>query len=196
MVQRALDILPILTTLLLLSIYPALRYLPGEPFWAEVFRFVVISVWIGYLMINQVRAHKTRQELLVNMETDWRGRLETSGHPLSRYAIFMPLKGESNRHVLFQTILSVQRQQYPTEKITLIPIVEAEDQRTVSKLNEVLPNFEQTLRIEPLIYPTDGIANRCKATSISAAGRWLAHRIDNGSLNGDDLKILIIDADT
>ncbi len=195
-VQRALDILPILTTLLLLSIYPAFRYLPGDPFWAEVFRFVVISVWIGYLIINQVRAHKTRRELLVNMEIDWRGRLEASGHPLSRYAILMPLKGESNRHVLFQTILSVQRQQYPAERITLIPIVEADDRGTQVKLKEVIPNFEQTLNIEPLIYPTDDIANRCKATSISTAGRWLARQIDDGTIGGDNLKILIIDADT
>src|SRR5574337_619738 len=123
-VERVLDVLPILTTLLLLSIYPLLRYLPGDPFWAEVFRFTVITIWIGYLIINQVRAHKTRQELLANMETDWRGRLEASGHSFSHYAIFMPLKRENNRHVLFQTMLAVQRQNYPPEKITAIPIVE------------------------------------------------------------------------
>ncbi len=194
--QRVLDILPILTTLLLLSIYPTLRYLPGDPFWAEVFRFLVISMWIGYLILNQVRAHKTRQELLANMETDWRGRLETSGHSFSHYAILMPLKRETNRHVLFQTMRSVQRQDYPLEKITLIPIVEREDWETLDRLKEILPTFEKGLRIELFIYPTDEVTNRCKATSISTAGRWLARRIDEGSLCGDDLKILIIDADT
>lgn len=194
--QRVLDILPILTTLLLLSIYPTLRYLPADPFWAEIFRFLVISIWIGYLIFNQVRAHKTRQELLANMETDWRDRLETSGHSFSHYAVLMPLKRENNRHVLFQTIISVQRQNYPPEKITLIPIVEAEDWETLDKLKEVLPTFEERLGIELFIYPTIGIANRCKATSISTAARWLARRIDDGAFSGDDLKILIIDADT
>jgi len=194
--QRILDILPILTTLLLLSIYPTLRYLPGDPFWAEVFRFLVISIWIGYLILNQVRAHKTRQELLNNMEIDWRGRLEASDHGFDHYAIFMPLKRENNRHVLFQTLLSVQRQNYPPEKITLIPIVEAEDSETRQKLDEILPAFEKSLRIEPFVYRTDGIVNKCKGTSISTAGRWLARRVDEGTIGDDDLKILIIDADT
>ena len=194
--QRVLDILPILTTLLLLSIYPALRYLPPDPFWAEIFRFLVISIWIGYLIVNQVRAHKTRQELLANMETDWRGRLEDSGHSFHHYAIFMPLKRESNRHVLFQTMLSVERQNYPPEKITLIPIVEAEDWETLDKLKAILPTFERRLRIELFTYPTDAIVDRCKATSISTAGRWLARQIDDGAFSGEDLKILIIDADT
>src|SRR3990170_8527048 len=90
--QRVLDILPILTTLLLLSIYPALRYLPPDPFWAEIFRFLVISIWISYLILNQVRAHKTRQELLNNMEIDWRGEPWASDHGFDHYAIFMPLK--------------------------------------------------------------------------------------------------------
>jgi cellulose synthase/poly-beta-1,6-N-acetylglucosamine synthase-like glycosyltransferase len=196
MVQRALDILPIVTTLLLLSIYPALRYLPGDPFWAEVFRFLVITLWIGYLIVNQVRAHKTRQELLANMETDWRARLDAAGHAFSHYAILMPLKRENNRHVLFQTLRSVQRQQYPTDKITLIPIVEAEDRETLVKLGEVLPSFENTIRIEPLVYPTAAITNRCKATSISTAGRWLAARVDAREFAEAELKILIIDADT
>ncbi|MDE2485676.1 MAG: glycosyltransferase family 2 protein [candidate division NC10 bacterium] len=194
--ERVLDILPILTTLLLLSIYPLLRYLPGDPFWAEVFRFAVITLWIGYLIINQVRAHKTRQELLANMETDWRGRLESSGHAWSHYAILMPLKRESNRRVLFQTMRSIERQRYPLEQITLMPIVEAEDQETLDMLSDLLPTFEQALRIRLLTYPTDGIVNRCKATSISTAGRDLARRIDEGALRDDDLKILIIDADT
>ncbi len=194
--QRVLDILPILTTLLLLSIYPALRYLPPDPFWAEIFRFLVISIWIGYLIVNQVRAHKTRQQLLANMETDWRGRLEDSGHSFHHYAVFMPLKRESNRHVLFQTMLSVERQNYPPEKITLIPIVEAEDWETLDKLKEVLPTFERRLRIELFTYPTGAIVDRCKATSISTAGRWLARQIDDGAFSGEDLKILIIDADT
>src|SRR5574337_164245 len=194
--ERVLDILPILTTLLLLSIYPLLRYLPGDPFWAEVFRFAVITLWIGYLIINQVRAHKTRQELLTNMETDWRSRLDTSGHSLSHYAILMPLKRENNRRVLFQTIRSIERQRYPLEQITLIPIVEAEDRETLHTLGDLLPTFEKTLRIRLLTYPSEGIVNRCKATSISTAGRDLAHQIDDGALRDEDLKILIIDADT
>lgn len=195
-VERVLDILPILTTLLLLSIYPLLRYLPGDPFWAEVFRFAVITLWIGYLIINQVRAHKTRQELLGNMETDWRSRLEASGHFMSHYAILMPLKWESNRRVLFQAMRSIERQRYPLEQITLIPIVEAEDRETLHTLRDLLPTFEKTLRIRLFTYPTDGIVNRCKATSISAAGRYLAHQIEEGALRDENLKILIIDADT
>ncbi len=195
-VERVLDILPILTTLLFLSIYPLLRYLPGDPFWAEVFRFAVITLWIGYLIINQVRAHKTRQELLGNMETDWRSRIETSGHFMSHYAILMPLKQETNRRVLFQAMRSIERQRYPIEQITLIPIVEAEDQETLHTLRDLLPTFEKTLRIRLFTYPTDGIVNRCKATSISAAGRYLARQIDDGALRDENLKILIIDADT
>lgn len=195
-IQRLLDVLPILTTLLLLSIYPTLRYLPGDPFWAEVFRFLVISIWIGYLIANQVRAHKTRQELLANMETDWRGRLEASNHAFSHYAILMPLKRENNRHVLFQTLLSVQRQNYPSDRITLVPIVEAEDRETREKLGEILGTFEGKLRVEPLIYPTDGIVNKCKATSVSTAGRWLARRIAERAFDCEEMKVLIIDADT
>ena len=195
-VERVLDILPILTTLLLLSIYPLLRYLPGDPFWSEVFRFAVITLWIGYLIINQVRAHKTRQELLANMETDWCSRIETSGHSLSHYAILMPLKRENNRRVLFQAMRSIERQRYPMEQITLIPIVEAEDRETLHTLRDLLPTFEKTIRIRLFTYPTDGIVNRCKATSISAAGRYLARQIDDGALRDEDLKILIIDADT
>lgn len=194
--ERALDILPILTTLLLLSIYPLLRYLPDDPFWAEVFRFAVITIWIGYLIINQIRAHKTRQELLTNMETDWRSRLDTSGHPFSHYAILMPLKRESNRRVLFQTIRSIERQRYPHAQITLIPIVEAEDRETLQTLDDLVPTCEKTFRIRLLTYPTDGIMNRCKATSISTAGRYLARLIDDGTLRDENLKILIIDADT
>src|SRR5574337_1099607 len=195
-VERVLDVLPILTTLLLLSIYPLLRYLPGDPFWAEVFRFAVITLWIGYLIINQVRAHKTRQELLANMETDWREKLESSGHSWSHYAILMPLKRESNRRVLFQTMRSIERQRYPFERITLIPIVEAEDQETFHTLCDLLPTFEKKFGIRLFTYPTDGIVNRCKATSISMAGRYLAQQIDDGALQDENLKVLIIDADT
>lgn len=194
--ERILDILPILTTLLLLSIYPLLRYLPDDPFWAEVFRLAVITIWIGYLIINQVRAHKTRQELLTNMETDWRSRLDTSGHPFSHYAILMPLKRESNRRVLFQTLRSIERQRYPHAHITLIPIVEAEDRETLQTLGDLVATFEKTFRIRLLTYPTDEIMNRCKATSISTAGRYLARLIDDGTLRDENLKILIIDADT
>ena len=194
--ERVLDILPILTTLLLLSIYPLLRYLPDDPFWAEVFRFAVITLWIGYLITNQVRAHKTRQELLGNMETDWRSRLQTSGHSWSHYAILMPLKRENNRRVLFQTMRSIESQHYPLEHVTLMPIVEAEDRETLQTLGDLIPAFEKTFRIRLLTYPTDTIVNRCKATSISTAGRRLARLIDEGLLQDEDLKILIIDADT
>lgn len=194
--ERVLDVLPILTTLLLLSIYPIFRYLPDDPFWAEVFRTAVITFWIGYLIVNQVRARKTRQELLTNMETDWRGRLEISGHAFGHYVILMPLKRESNRRVLFHAMRSIGRQRYPLKQITLMPIVEAEDRETLQILNDLIPMFEKTFRIRLLTYPTDGIVNRCKATSISTAGRYLTRLIDGGALRHEGLQILIIDADT
>ncbi|MEK6717258.1 MAG: hypothetical protein AABZ16_07190, partial [candidate division NC10 bacterium] len=41
--DRLLEIAPFLTTILLLSVYPLLRYLLRDPFPAEVFRFGFIS---------------------------------------------------------------------------------------------------------------------------------------------------------
>jgi len=76
--DRLLEIAPFLTTVLLLSVYPLLRYLLRDPFPAEVFRFAFISFWIGFLIVNMVRAQKTRQAILQNMEVDWLDRLRAS----------------------------------------------------------------------------------------------------------------------
>ncbi len=197
-VDRLLDVAPLLTTLVLLSVYPALRYLYHDPFPAEVFRFGFISFWMGFLIVNMVRAHKTRQAILQNMETDWLDRLHTLRVPLSHYAIFMPLKNEDNRHVLFQTFRSVERLQYPSSLVTLVPIVEAEDRVTLEKLSEVVPAFERRLRVEPFVYPTAGLPVECKATSVTTAGRWLAQRVEAGDFPSGPggVKVLIIDADT
>ncbi len=196
--DRLLEVAPLLTTLLLLSVYPLLRYLLRDPFPAEVFRFAFISFWIGFLIVNMVRAHKTRQDVLRNMETDWLDRLRSQGVALSHYVIFMPLKHESNRHVLFQTFLSVERLRYPKSLVTLVPIVEAEDRITLEKLEEVVAVFERRMRVEPFIYPTDGVPVKCKATSITTAGRHLAGRITEGTfpVPAGGVKVLIIDADT
>jgi hypothetical protein len=74
-IERLLEIAPFLTTVLLLLVYPLLRYLLRDPFPAEVFRFGFISFWIGFLIVNMVRAQKTRQAILHAMEVDWLGRL-------------------------------------------------------------------------------------------------------------------------
>lgn len=145
-----------------------------------------------------VRAHKTRQAILQNMETDWLDRLRSEGIRLSHYVIFMPLKHESNRHVLFQTFLSVERLRYPKSLVTLVPILEAEDHITLEKLQEVVAIFERRMRVEPFIYPTEGLPVKCKATSVTTAGRWLSGRIADGTfpVPTGGVKILIIDADT
>ncbi len=196
--DRLLEIAPFLTTVLLLSVYPLLRYLLRDPFPAEVFRFAFISFWIGFLIGNMVRAQKTRQAILHNIEVDWLDRLRSLGASLSHYVIFMPLKNESNRHVLFQTFLSVGRLRYPKSLVTLVPIVEAEDRVTLEKLGEVVAVFEPRIRVEPFVYPTAGLPVKCKATSISTAGHWLAEQIDSGKLpvSAGGVKVLIIDADT
>jgi hypothetical protein len=62
--DRLLEIAPFLTTVLLLSVYPLLRYLLRDPFPAEIFRFAFISFWIGFLIVNMIRAQKTRQTIL------------------------------------------------------------------------------------------------------------------------------------
>ncbi|MBI2561396.1 MAG: glycosyltransferase family 2 protein [candidate division NC10 bacterium] len=196
--DRLLEIAPFLTTLLLLLVYPLLRYLLRDPFPAEVFRFGFISFWIGFLIVNMVRAHKTRQTILQNLEVDWLDRLRSQGAPLSHYVIFMPLKNESNRHVLFQTFLSVERLRYPKSLIPLVPIVEAEDRITLGRLEDVVEVFEPRIRVEPFVYPTGGLPVKCKATSITTAGRHLAGRIADGNfpVPAGGVKILIIDADT
>ncbi len=196
--DRLLDVAPFLTTLFLLSVYPLLRYLRRDPFPAEIFRFAFISFWIGFLIVNMIRAHKTRQAILQNLETDWLDRLRSLGAPLSHYAIFMPLKNEGNRHVLFQTFLWVERLRYPKSLVTLIPIVEAEDRITLEKLDEIVPTFKGRIQVEPFVYPTDHVPVRCKATSVTTAGRWLSRRVAEGSFAAGPagVKVLIIDADT
>jgi cellulose synthase/poly-beta-1,6-N-acetylglucosamine synthase-like glycosyltransferase len=196
--DRLLEIAPFLTTVLLLSVYPLLRYLLRDPFPAEVFRFAFISFWIGFLIVNMVRAQKTRQAILQNMEVNWLDRLRSHGVALGHFVIFMPLKNEGNRHVLFQTFRSVERLYYPKSLVTLVPIVEAEDRITLEKLEEVITIFGSRLRVEPFVYPTAGLRVKCKATSISMAGRWLAGQIDAGRFppSAGGVKILVIDADT
>lgn len=196
--DRLLEVAPFLTTLLLVSVYPLLRYLRRDPFPAEVFRFAFISFWIGFLIVNMLRAYKTRQTILQNLETDWLNRLRSLGAPLSHYAIFMPLKHEGNRHVLFQTFLSVEHLRYPKSLVTLIPVVEADDRITLEKLEEVVPIFKDRIQVEPFVYPTEGLPVKCKATSVTTAGRWLSQRVAEGSFSPGPggVKVLIIDADT
>ena len=197
-IDRLLEVAPFLTTILLLSVYPLLRYLLRDPFPAELFRFAFISSWIGFLIVNMIRAHKTRQTILQNMEVDWLDRLRSEDSPLSHYVIFMPLKNESNRHVLFQTFLSIERLRYPKSLVTLMPIVEAEDQLTLEKLEDIIATFRSRTWIEPFIYPTESLSVKCKATSITLTGRHLAERIAAGTfaVPAGGVKVLIIDADT
>lgn len=197
-VDRLLEVAPFLTTLLLVAVYPLLRYLLRDPFPAELFRFAFIAFWIGFLIVNMIRAQKTRQTILQNLDTDWLGRLRSAAAPLSHYLIFMPLKNESNRHVLFQTFRSVERLNYPKSLVTLMPIVEAEDQVTLEKLSEVVSAFAPRIRVEPFVYPTDGLPVKCKATSVTMAGRHVAERVDRGEFQPGPggVKVLIIDADT
>jgi len=197
-IDRLLEVAPLLTTLLLLALYPALRYGLEDPFPAELFRFGFIAFWIGFLIANLVRAQKTKLAIQKNMEIDWLGRLRAQGIPLSHYAVFMPLKAEGNRHVLYQTLRAAERLRYPASLITLIPIVEAEDALTLEKLDEVLPLFASRLQIRPFVYPTHGLPVKCKATSVTAAGRWLSAEVAGGRFlpGPGGVKVLIIDADT
>ncbi len=196
--DRLLEVAPFLTTILLLVVYPLLRYLLPDPFPAELFRFLFICFWVGFLIVNMVRAHKTRRTILFNLETDWLGRLRALGMPPGHYAIFMPLKQEGNRHVLFQTFRAVERLRYPPALVTLIPIVEAEDTLTRERLEELQRAFAGRLRVAPFVYPAAGLRVKCKATSVSAAGRWLAARVAAGDFppGPGGVKVLIIDADT
>jgi cellulose synthase/poly-beta-1,6-N-acetylglucosamine synthase-like glycosyltransferase len=108
----------------------------------------------------------------------------------------MPLKRETNRHVLFQTFLSLQRQRYPKEKIIVFPIIEEEDRETTDRVMDILPSFKGKLDIRAFIYPAQGIPNPCKATSISTIGRWISERCAEGEFQRDKMKVLVIDADT
>ncbi len=194
--DRLLDALPILTTLFLLSLYPLLRSLSGEPVWAGLFHLACISAWIGYLLISLALAHTTRRELIRTMETDWYGRLHEAGRPFRHVVILMPLKRETNRHVLFQTFLSVARQHYPRDKVTVVPIIEVEDTETLSRVQEILPALRGRVTVEVLTYPAGEVAPRCKATSLSTAGRWLSARVEAGEFSAEALTVVIIDADT
>jgi cellulose synthase/poly-beta-1,6-N-acetylglucosamine synthase-like glycosyltransferase len=110
----------------------------------------------------------------------------------------MPLKGEGNRHVLYQTFRAAERLRYPGSLVTLIPIVEAEDAVTLEKLAEVAPLFASRLQLRPFVYPTDRLPVKCKATSVTAAGHWLTDEVAAGRFvpGPGGVKVLIIDADT
>jgi cellulose synthase/poly-beta-1,6-N-acetylglucosamine synthase-like glycosyltransferase len=196
--DRLLEVAPFLTTLLLLAVYPLLRYLLPDPFPAELFRFLFICFWVGFLILNMVRAHKTRQAILANLEVDWLGRVRAQHLPLGHYAIFMPLKHEGNRHVLIQTFRSVERLRYPRSLVTLVPIVEAEDRVTLEPLQDILAAYAGRIQVAPFVYPAEGLPVKCKATSVSAAGRWLSAQVAQGAFRPGPggVKVLIIDADT
>lgn len=194
--NRGLEILPGLTTLLALSVYPLLQYGSPKIFYAELFQIIFISLWIGFLIVNTLKGIKTRSEIISNMDTDWMSRLRQMDHDPDTYLILMPLKKETNRHVLYQTFLSIQRQQYPKEKIIVFPIIEEEDRETESRIMEIIPSFKGKLDIRAFIYPAKGIPNPCKAVSISTIGHWLSQQSDAGEYEREKMKVLIIDADT
>jgi len=194
--DRLWDIAPALTTLLLLAIYPLLRYFPREPFIAEVFRLAFIAFWVGSLILSMIRALKTRAAVLANLEERWLDRLRVEARTPGHYLVLMPLKAETNRHVLYQALRAVERQRYPHERITVIPIVEAEDAATRQRLDELLPHFATRLDVRPFIYPTAHLPARCKATSVSTAGRWLRPQVEAGAFGTDGVRMLLIDADT
>lgn len=194
--NRILDILPGMTTLLALCIYPLLQYRSPKIFYAELFQILFITFWIGFLIVNMIKGLMTRREIIGNMDADWMDHLLRTGHEPDSYLILMPLKKETNRHVLFQTFLSLQRQRYPKEKVIVFPIIEEEDQETVKTVMEIVPGFKGKLDIRVFIYSAKAIPNPCKATSVSTVGRWLSERCDAGELDRDKMKVLIIDADT
>jgi len=194
--NRILDILPWLTTVLALCVYPILQYGSPKVVYAEVFQILFISLWIGYLMVGMGKGLKTRREIIANMDTDWAEQLRQAGVELDTYLVLVPLKRETNRHVLFQTFLSLQRQKYPQDKLIVFPILEEEDEETIERVMEILPRFKGKLDIRVFLYPAKGLANPCKATSISTLGRWLSERCDAGEFRRDRMKVLIIDADT
>jgi cellulose synthase/poly-beta-1,6-N-acetylglucosamine synthase-like glycosyltransferase len=196
LIGRILDILPIFTTLLALILYPLLQYGAPKVIYAQIFQILFVTFWIGFLLVNMAKGLKTRREILTNMEVDWYQRLSQECSDPDTYLILMPLKKENNRHVLFQTFLSIQRQRYPQEKIVVFPILEEEDRATIEKVMEIVPRFKGKLDIRVFIYPARGIPNPCKATSISTVGRWISSRCDAGEFQRERLKVLVIDADT
>jgi cellulose synthase/poly-beta-1,6-N-acetylglucosamine synthase-like glycosyltransferase len=195
-INRVLDILPGLTTLLALFIYPLLQYGPSKVFYAQVFQILFITFWIGYLIVNMAKGLRTRREIVANMDIDWSDHISQTGREPDLYLILMPLKKETNRHVLFQTLLSIQKQRYPKDKMTIFPIIEEEDQETIDRVMRILPGFKGKLDIRVFTYPAREIPNPCKATSVSMIGRWLSQREDLGEFRADHTKILVIDADT
>lgn len=194
--DRLWDAAPALTTVGLLAIYPLLRYFPRDPFVAEVFRFAFITFWIGSLILSMIRALKTRAAILANLDERWLDRLRAEGRAPAHYLILMPLKAETNRHILHQTLRALERQGYPQERITVIPIVEAEDAATRERLHELLPHFTPHLDVRPFIYPAAHLPVRCKATSITTAGRWLRPQVEAGAFGTHAVRALVIDADT
>jgi cellulose synthase/poly-beta-1,6-N-acetylglucosamine synthase-like glycosyltransferase len=194
--DRFWDALPACTTVALLAIYPLIRYFPRDPFVAEVFRFAFIGFWIGSLILGMIRALKTRAAILANMDERWLDRLQAEGWDPAHYLILMPLKGETNRHVLYQTLRGIERQRYPADKITVIPILEVDDAATRERIEELLPLFAPRLNVRPFVYPTVHVPVKCKATSITTAGRWLTPQVGAGAFGRDGVRVLVIDADT
>jgi cellulose synthase/poly-beta-1,6-N-acetylglucosamine synthase-like glycosyltransferase len=194
--DRLWDAAPALTTAALLAIYPLLRYFPKDPFAAEVFRFAFITFWIGSLILSMIRALKTRAAVLAMLEDRWLDRLRAEGRAPAHYLILMPLKGETKRHILYQTLRAVERQEYPRDRITVIPIVEAEDAATRERMEELLPPFAGRLDVRPFVYPAAHLPVRCKATSVTAAGRWLRPQVEAGAFGPDGVRALVVDADT
>ena len=194
--ERLWDAAPALTTAVLLAIYPLLRYFPRDPFVAEVFRFAFITFWIGSLILSMIRALKTRAAILASLEDRWLDRLRAEGRAPAHYLILMPLKGETNRHILYQTLRAVERQQYPRHRITVIPIIEAEDAATRERMEELLPHFADRLDVRPFVYPAGHLPVRCKATSLTMAARWLHPQVEAGALGADGVRVLVVDADT
>jgi cellulose synthase/poly-beta-1,6-N-acetylglucosamine synthase-like glycosyltransferase len=194
--HRLLDAAPALTTLALLAVYPFLRYPLHAPLLAEVFRAAFLTFWIGYLIVNLALALRTRRELLANGAVDWMARLRAAGAGLPPYVLLMPLKGETNRRVLAQTMRAVEAQSYPRERIRLVPIVEAEDAATLAELRALLPAFAGRLAVELFTYPAAELPTRCKATSLSLAGRALAARAAAGAFGPGPVRVMVLDADT
>ncbi len=194
--DRLWDAAPALTTAVLLAIYPLLRYFPRDPFAAEVFRFAFITFWVGSLILSMIRALKTRGAFLAALEERWLDRLRAEGRAPAHYLILMPLKGETNRHILYQSLRAVERQQYPQDRITVIPIVEAEDAATRERIEELLPHFADRLDVRPFVYPAAHLPVRCKATSVTTAGRWLHPQVEAGAFGPDGVRVLVVDADT
>jgi hypothetical protein len=196
--DRLLEAAPFLLALALLAAYPAARWALGAPVLAELFRFAFLAFLSSFVAVNVVRAQRSRARIARNLDIDWMARLRSSGASPGRYFLLLPLKDETSRDVLARTFRSVRRLRYPKSLVTLVPVVEAEDAPTLEALKAVVRRFERRMRIEPLVYPATGLAVKCKATSMNAAGRWLAERMDGGELPRREgaVRVLVIDADT